>query len=168
MNARIILHKDQLLYDIEALAYKYSEAAGLEPKSKNIVAADHNEAMDGRIISRMIDIRDARLRTMLQFCLTKTELEVVCDNPDERTELFYKLSLPDGFDGDILTAVKTFMHDYIVRGVLFDWYAKIGVQTIAVTEDEVNKLGEKVASLLRGKSWVKAPMQPFGPRKKIY
>lgn len=164
INKRIILHKNQLLYDIEGLAYKYTEAAGLEPKPKNVVAADHNEELDGRLLHRKMDLRDAKLRMSLRFCLKSVDQEWSCDDPDTADEYVYNVSVQDTFDGNVLPAIKTLMHEYIVKGTLYDWYTKMGIQTTAVTLDEVEKLEEQAVSMLRGRSYLKAPMQPFGPR----
>lgn len=161
----IILHKDQLLYDVEGLAYKYAEANALEGKAKNTLAADHNEMLDGRLLSRMIDARDAQLRKRLRFALTPTIKETTCNNPAEGKDLVYTLSVADKFDDNLLDVVKVQMHEYVVRGALLDWYKRLGIQTIAVDAGEVQEIEESIVSSLRTPSYMKAPLQPFGPRK---
>lgn len=162
---RIILHKDQVLYDIEALAYKFTEATALEGKAKNTLAADHNETTDGRLLARMMDVRNAQLRKRLSFTLIPLIQEVACNNPNDAKEFIFDLRLDDKFDDNSLEIVKTYMHDYLVRGVLLDWYKKLGLQTVAVDAGEVIELEENIVSMLRGRSYVKRPLQPFGPRK---
>jgi hypothetical protein len=164
---RIILHKDQVLYDIEGLAYKFTESTALEGKAKNAVAADHNETLDGRLLSRMMDVRDAHLRKRVRFALIPTTKEVACDTPSNTTTYEYNLSLSDQFDDNLLEVVKIQMHDYIVRGVLFDWYKRLGIQTFAIDAGEVMELEENIVSSLRTPSYMKAPLQPFGPKKSI-
>lgn len=166
MNKRIILHKNQVLHDIESLAYKFSEAAGLEPKQKNVVAADHNEGLDADILSRMMDLRDARLRKRLRFVLSRTDNSVACDKPNGAGEFVYDIVVED-IDGHDLESAKTLMHEYMVRGSLREWYLQLGIQT-AITAEEVDMMEEEIVSILRGKSFIKAPMQPFGPKKKYY
>ena len=80
---KIILHKDKILYDVEGMAYKFAEANALEGKAKNTLAADHNETLDGRLLSRMMDVRDARLKKRLRFALAPVNRDVSCDNPGE-------------------------------------------------------------------------------------
>lgn len=164
-NRTIILHKDQLLYDVEGLAYKYAEANALEGKAKNTLAADHNETLDGRLLSRMIDIREAQLKKRLRFALVPKVQDMSCNNPAESTELVYELSLSDKFDDNLLDVVKVQMHEYVVRGTLLDWYKRLGIQTIAVDAGEVQEIEESIVSSLRTPSYMKAPLQPFGPRK---
>lgn len=162
---RIILHKDQVLYDIEALAYKLADATALEGKAKNVLAADHNEITDGRLLARMMDLRNAQMKKRLRFALMPHTQEVACDNPDESKEYIYDLSLADGFDDNMLDVVKTYMHDYLVRGALLDWYKKLGIQTGAVDAGEVLEIEEYIVSTLRTPSYTRRPLQPFGPRK---
>lgn len=162
---RIILHKDQVLYDVEALAYKLTEATALEGKAKNTLAADHNETTDGRVLARMMDVRNANLRKRLSFALVPLIQEVACNNPSEAKEYVFDLRLSDKFDDNQLEIVKTYMHDYLVRGTLYDWYKKLGLQTEAVDAGEVMELEANIVSILRGPSYTKVPLQPFGPRK---
>lgn len=162
---KIILHKDEVLYDVEALAYKFTEATGLEGKAKNTLAADHQETTDGRLLSRMMDIRNAQLRKRLSFTLIPLMQETACNKPDEAKDFVFDLWLADKFDDTNLEVAKVYMHDYLVRGTLLDWYKKLGVQTAAVDAGEVMELEENIVSILRGPSYVKRPLQPFGPRK---
>lgn len=164
---RIILHKDQVLYDIEGLAYKLTEATALEGKAKNTLAADHNETLDGRLLSRMMDVRNAQLKKRLRFALVATAQKVACDNPANSTEYVYDLSLNDKFDDNMLEVVKTQMHEYMVRGALLDWYKRLGIQNTAVDAGEVLELEESIVATLRTPSYMKAPLQPFGPRNPI-
>lgn len=164
---KIILHKDQLLYDIEGLAYKFSEATALEGKAKNVVAADHNETLDGRMLARMMDSRHARLCKRLRFALKAHGQEVACDNPGTNSEYIYELVLADGFDDNMLEVVKTHMHDYMTLGALYDWYRRLSIQTAAVDAGELQELEEFIMSILRTPSYIKAPMQPWGPKNPI-
>lgn len=165
-SKRIILHKNQVLYDIEGIAYKNSEVAGLETKEKNAISADHNETLDGRLLDRMMDTRDAQIRKRLRFCLAPTIADVSCDNPDGKQEYIYDLHLSDKFDDNMLNIVKVDMHDYLVKGVLLDWYKKMGV-TPPVTDGELEEHLSSIVNTLRTPSYMKAPMQPFGPSKKF-
>ena len=162
---KIILHKDQVLYDIEALAYKLTEATALEGKAKNVLAADHNETTDGRLLARMMDSRNAQLRKRLRFALLPSSQNVACNNPGTDQEYIFDLSLADGFNDNMLDPIKTYIHDYFVNGVLFDWYKRLGLQTGAIGAEEVTEIEENIVSALRTPSYTKRPLQPFGPRK---
>ena len=148
----ITLHKNEILYDIESLAYKYAEGSALEGKAKNTLAADHNETLDGNLLGRMMETD------------SKTGC---CDVPGAEDDYIFNLSLNDKFDDNMLDVIKTQMHEYVVRGVLLDWYKRMGVQTYAVDAGEVLELEESIVSVLRSPSYSRAPLQPFGPRKSI-
>lgn len=164
---KIILHKDQVLYDVEGLAYKFADATALEGKAKNTVAADHNDTLDGRLLARIMEARDAQLRKRVKFALISSDAQVSCNKPDGANEYVYDLLLSDKFDDTLLGVVKTQMHEYIVRGSLLDWYKRLGIQSVAVDAGEVSELEESIVSLLRTPSYMKAPLQPFGPAKPI-
>lgn len=161
---KIILHKDEVLYDIEGLAYKFSEATALEGKAKNTLAADHNETLDGRLLGRMMDLRNARICKRLTFALAPTTKDMSCNVPGENKDYEYNLSLNDKFDDNMLDVLKIQMHEYMVKGVLFDWYKRLGLQTAAVDALEVEEMEEAIVALVRTPSYMKAPMQPWGPR----
>ena len=54
------------------------------------------------------------------------------------------------------------MHEYLVRGTLYDWYTSIGMKA---QDDEytLQDLEDDVAGAFRGNSWINRPLQPFGP-----
>lgn len=160
----IILHKDELLYDIEALAYKLAEGTALEGKAKNTLSADHNETLDGRVLGRMIDVRHATLRRKLAFALSGEQKESVCNAPTPGSEIVFALSVSKSLDDGLIDVAKTYMHEYIVRGVLLDWYRRLGLQTVAVSESDVQEMLDNVINIMRGPSYMKAPLQPWGPK----
>jgi hypothetical protein len=161
---KITLHKDEVLYDIEGLAYKFTEGTALEGKAKNAVSADHNETLDDRLLRRMMDTRDARIRKRLTFALAPISQEESNNIPETSDSFVYNLSFNDKFDDNMLNVLKEDMHEYIVKGVLLDWFKRLGIQTIAVDALEVQEHEEAVVALVRTPSYMKAPMQPWGPR----
>ena len=161
----IILHKDEILYDIEGLAYKFAESTALEGKAKNILAADHEETLDGRLLSRMINARFVQLKNCVTFALAPVTQETSCNIPNNDTDYILTLSLNDKFNDNMLDVVQTKMHEYIVTGVLLDWYKRLGLQTAAVDSGEILELEESIVSVLRTPSYTKKPLQPFGPSK---
>lgn len=161
----IMLHKDEILYDIEGLAYKFAESNALEGKAKNALAADHEEILDGRLLSRMIKSRYVHLIDFLSFALAPVSQEKSCNGLSEESVFTITLSLSDKFNDNMLDVVQTKMHEYIVRGVLLDWYKRLGIQTAAVDGGELLELEESIVSVLRTPSYTKRPLQPFGPSK---
>lgn len=165
-TATITLHKDLIDKDIDAGTYKRTDAT-LEQASlraQNAVSSDASENVDGLLIARYRDVRDAKLRERLKFCLIQEENEtLVADNSvNILPEYVYNLRVDDQTTAADVKSISTMMHNYLVRGVLFDWYAYMGLQPI----DSVASLEEMIddiAGALRGRSYGRRPMQPFGP-----
>lgn len=163
----IILHKNEVHYDCEAQAYKLMDVIGTDIKVKNAVAADSGDVLDGRMLSRYTDLRDAEIRKNLAFCLADDIAADINNLPSNEPTYIYNICLPDDFKENVLLVVRTYLHEYLVRGTLYDWYKGCGIGQNPIDPQEVESLLDKAVADLRGKSWMKAPMQPFGPRKKM-
>jgi hypothetical protein len=164
----IILHKNEIHYDCEAHAYKLMDVIGTDIKIKNAVAADSGDVLDGRMLSRYTDLRDAEVRKALAFCLEDRSIDTIDDRPSTCPSYSYVVNVSDEFKDAALLAIRTHLHEYLVRGTLHDWYKGCGIGQNPIDPQEVESLLEKAVADLRGKSWMKAPMQPFGPRYKMH
>ena len=169
----VILHllKKEIDYDIDARSFKRNDAspalAGDSESAEriaNAISSDSSETLDGSLIVRYRDLRDARLRKALKFCLVKPEHEEYefSNVPVYDKEYTYKLNLPDEMTSDQIRGIVTRMHEYLVRGTLYDWYTSIGMKA---QDDEytLQDLEDEVAGAFRGQSWINRPLQPFGP-----
>lgn len=165
-TATIKLYKEILDKDIDSRTAKRVDATldQASDRSQNAIASDATEKLDGRLIVRYRDLRDAQLRARLRFCLVKdTTTELSIDNVVRITPAYiYVLNVSDDFSMDDLQALSTKMNDYIIRGTLRDWYLNAGLQPVD-DEDTLDELATDIASALRGKSYGHRPMQPFGP-----
>lgn len=167
MNRVITLHKNEVHYDCEAHAFKLMDALSLDIKVKNAVAADTGDMLDGRMLSRYTDLRDAEIRKRLAFCIADGIVGDVNDIPDNDPTYIYNVTLPEGAKESILLPVKTYLHEYMVRGALYDWYKGCGIGQNPIDLQEVESWLDKAVADLRGRSWTKVPLQPFGPQKKF-
>ena len=165
-TAVITLFKAIIDKDIDSRTAKRVDASldQASDRSQNAVASDATERMDGRLITRYRDLRDAQLRARLRFCLVKdTNTELRADNVVRIDPAYiYRLNVGDDFSVDDLEALSTKMNDYIIRGTLHDWYLNAGLQPLD-DDDTLDELLTDIASALRGKSYGRRPMQPFGP-----
>lgn len=161
----IRLVKKEIFYDIDAITYKRADIGmtGASAQSQNAASSDSSENLDGSVLSRFADARDAELRSMLLFCLDDNR-KSFADNVSskEASTYEYSLVLPPEFEDNRLDMVTTKIHKYIVYGTLFDWFMTLGLNP-QVSMAELDALGEEIVGLLRGKSWTKRPIQPFGP-----
>lgn len=164
--AKIIIYKAEVDRDIDAGTFKRTDAAleGAPDRQQNAVASDAAEELDGSLIARYRDRRDAIIRKRLKYCLKKEPHEVlVADNILNLDPAYiYELMVSDSVTlSDVESAGKR-IHEYIVRGTLYDWYLGAGLQPTD-TLDTLQELEDAVAASLRGRSWGHRPMQPFGP-----
>lgn len=164
---KITLHKNEVHYDCEAHAFKLMDVIGPDVKIKNAVAADSGDILDGRMLSRYTDLRDAEIRKRLAFCIADGVVGEVDDIPSNDPLYIYNISMADNVKDSLLIPVKTYLHEYLVRGTLYDWYEGCRISPNPIDKGEVESFLDKAVADLRGRSWVKAPMQPFGPQKKM-
>lgn len=165
-TAVITLYKAIIDKDIDSRTAKRVDASldQASDRAQNAIASDATERLDGRLITRYRDLRDARLRERLRFCLVKdTNTELRSDNVVVAEPAYiYRLNVADDFSQDDLDILSTKMNDYITRGTLRDWYINAGLPPID-DEDTLENLETGIASMLRGKSYGRRPIQPFGP-----
>ena len=108
--------------------------------------------------------RDANIRRRLTFCLVSDDEDLTASNLLEvdKPTFVYNLAVPDTFDKQRLQSLAKKMHNYMVQGSLYDWYATQNMKG-TVTATELEDMESEIVSMLRP-SCVKRPLQPFGPR----
>ena len=164
-RASITLYKQELYTDIDSKTFKRTDASlvGQPERTQNAVASDVNEQLDELLLMRYCDLWDARMRRRLKFCIVdEGDVLTYTDAPDESDRYTYELQLDDSLTSSDVKAVGTLMHNFIVRGALHDWYLHCGVEPTD-TLDMLQDLEDEITSALRGRSYGRKPMQPFGP-----
>ena len=165
-SATITINKDIVLKDIDAQTFKRADGAlsGESDQLRNAVSSDSSENLDKNLLFRFMESRDADVRAKLAFCLTEQDEVLSATNEIDiyDGEFVYLLSVPDTFNKQKLQILATRIHDYIVNGTLYDWYATQNMRA-GVTLDELKEMENKISFMLRS-SYVKRPLQPFGPR----
>ena len=129
------------------------------------MASDTNEELDELLLMRYCDLWDARLRRRLKFCIVDDgDVLTYTDAPENNDRYTYSLQLDDSLTASDVKAIGTLMHNFIVRGALHDWYYGCGIDITGIyTEDALQDLEDEITSALRGRSYGRKPMQPFGP-----
>ena len=165
-KATITIYKKAVLADIDALTFKRVDGvlAGESEQVKNALSSDSQEDLDGHLLHRHMELRDANLRKRLSFCLERDDEDLSVTNLLEMDNpiFLYRLSVPDGMDKQRLSVLAKKMHDYLVNGTLCDWYATQNMKG-DVSAEELEDLEAEVIYALRP-SYTKRPLQPFGPR----
>ncbi len=163
---KIILKKDNISRDVDSLSYKLADSVA-EGDTKDAIASDSNEILDGVIIGRLIDGRVAELYKRLEFCLEDVEIESADDDLDLTPSYEFRLLLPERFKDTNLRSAASMMHDYVVKGVLVDWYNHTGVNYGRNLEDDVVRLESAVVSMFRVPGFVHHYSIPFEASYKI-
>lgn len=162
----IRLLKTKIDEDIDHRTFKRMEVSlqGTPEVSKDAAASDTEEDHDAVIVTRYRDYRDAKLRKRLVRYLTNgipsSEFADILRSP--RPEYVYTFSLPDDTRTELMAALKDMMHEYIVRGTIYDWYKYAGLQPTD-SEASLEDMENDILNSLRGKPVTTRPLQPFGP-----
>lgn len=165
-SATITIYKKAVLADIDAQTFKRVDGVlATEPDQvKNALSSDSSEHLDEHILHRHMESRDASIRKRLTFCLVSDDEDLSVSNLLEKdTPIFeYRLSVPDSCNKQKLQIIAKKIHNYLVQGVLYDWYATQNMKG-GLSAVELEALESEIGCMLRS-SFVKRPLQPFGPR----
>lgn len=119
---------------------------------------------DTQIVKELVELRKVQLVKRLRFA--KAVATKIGEEGDEENKGYnFTLSLSDNFNAE--EEAQTLIINYLVKGVLLDWCVKKGATTTEVSAEEVFQMEEDILSFLRTPSYLKAPLQPFGPKKSI-
>lgn len=165
-SATITIYKQAVLASIDAQTFKRVDGAlsAESEQMKNALSSDSQEHLDKHILHEHMEQRDATIRKRLAFCLESDDDELSVSNLLEVDvpTFEYKLSVPDNYDKQRLQSLAKKMHNYIVQGTLYDWYAMQNLKN-SVGYEELEDMETEIVCMLRA-SFVKRPLQPFGPR----
>lgn len=162
-DRKITLHKSRIFKDIEDLTMKLADTslADQTVETKDAVAADVEEGLDGGVLAAFAEERDTRLRVKLDFCL-RPELIYEIDNTLElEPDFVFNLALPMSFQDKHLKTAAVMMHEYMVKAVLFDWYRHIGSAYGNFLAQEVEDLERKIVMAFDTPGFVKRPREPY-------
>ena len=160
------LNKSVIDNDIDHRTYKRTEASlqTMPEVSRDAAASDTEEGHDKSIVMRYRDLRDARLRKRLIRYITDdlsvTEFSNILRT--ENPEYVYSFSVTDDFRNELMAAIKDQMHEYIVRGTIYDWFKYAGLPTMD-TDKSLEDMENEILNAFRGKPCGTRPLQPFGP-----
>ena len=164
--ATITIYKKAVLADIDAQTFKRVDGvlSGESDQVKNALSSDSTEHLDEHILHGHMENRDANIRKRLAFCLDYYGEDLSVSNLLEIDvpTFEYNLSVPDIFDKQRLKILARKIHNYIVQGTLHDWYSTQNMKG-NVSAAELEDMESEIICMLRS-SFVKRPLQPFGPQ----
>ncbi len=164
--ATITIYKKAVLASIDAQTFKRVDGvlSAESEQMKNALSSDSEENLDKHMLHEHMEKRDANIRMRLTFCLVREDEDLSANNLLEVNvpTFVYNLLVPDTFDKQRLQSLAKKIHNYIVQGALYDWYATQNMKG-NVSATELEDLENEIVYMLRT-SFVKRPLQPFGPR----
>lgn len=165
---RVDVYKQAVYDDVDNYTFKWMEANQLgSAKQENAVSSDTTEKLDGKIISRNVAFREAKLRRLISFALLD-EPDMYASDVIPVMDDFYlfMLKLDPEFNDNLINPLAEYFHRFIVWGALFDWYGSIGLdKQAAFYKNGLDEAENDILNALRTPSIAKRPMQPFGPAK---
>ncbi len=167
----VAVYKKEVFRDIDLLTHKHVDGSEQQDnRIRNAVSSDFSEGVDGAVISRYVEFRDAQLRRRVAFALTDLYQEKATDklNLDD-AHYHYHFTVPTSFNDNLLRPLAEYIHRFLMFGALYDWYSQFGdARQAAYYGAQADEMEDEIASMLRGSGIVKRPLQPFGPAQKIY
>ncbi len=163
----VTIYKNKVYKDIDLLTYKHVDGSGIpDNQVRNARSSDTNESVDGAVISRNVEFRDAQLRRNLCSVLNDSVSLSADDGITLDSETYvYDFNLPVDFNDNTLKPLAEFIHRYLVYGALYDWYVQFGMfQQAEAYGSKLSEIEDQLESIARGPSIAKKPLQPFGPR----
>ena len=163
--------KDQVFKDIDLLTHKHVDgSAQQDNRIRNAVSSDFSEDVDGAVLARYVEFRDARLRAKVSFALSDLYQEKATDRLTlDVPAYYYYFTVPVKFNDNHLRPIAEYIHRFLVYGALYDWYSQFENHSreAAYYGSQADALEDEISSLLRGPSVAPRPLQPFGPAQRI-
>ena len=161
----IILH--EVYRDIDSLTYKYAEVSDVPtPSVKNGMTSDTTEHLDGLLLARAVDYRDAKLRAWIGRFLREEEVFNVSNSIESKEMIVYRLNVGDEFQDALLRPLCNMIHRYLVFGALYDWYGPgMGSRQAQNYKAELDSLEQDIMDELNSDvTIVQKTKQPFANR----
>lgn len=168
---RLVAVKKEAVYkDIDLLTHKHVDGSDIpSPRISNARSSDTEEDVDGAVLARYVEFRDAQLRARIQFALSDKWQEEASSRITQEQECYvYHLSVAESFNDNALRPLAEYIHRFLVWGALYDWYAQFDQRQASVYGSQIENLEDEITGLLQTPSIVKRPMQPFGPARRIF
>lgn len=163
MAYNITIKKDLVIYHAEAAIRKVLDVrqqAGTLPGYH--LQPDEDTGIDKELIHRIIELRDADVSTILAKYLGVFSTSEDDELQAETANFEYALEMPDSWPSSMLRPLTTYIHNYLVSGILYD-YLKDKMPDIAQAYfPDVENLKQSITDTLNIRQGImKRPLQPF-------
>ena len=163
MYQKVTISKDLVFYHAESAIRKELDVLlTSHTLSGYHIQPDELEGIDKELLHRIIELRDADVRVLLQKYLTNDDIYVDDELMATQTEFVYELTMPENWRSALLQPLATYIHNYLVRGILYDYMKDKMPEFANAYLPDLDDLKESIEDVLASRSGlVKAPLQPF-------
>ena len=163
MAYTVTIRKANVIYHAEASIRKVLEVQGRTGTIQGyLVEPDEAGRIDLELLHRIIELRDADVSVILQNYLSNFSTSEVDDLHNTDANFVYEIEMPDAWPSAMLRPLTTYIHEYLVKGILYD-YLKDKMPDIAQAyKPDVDEMEESIQSALNTRQgMIKRPLQPF-------
>lgn len=178
---KIIIFKGEVYQQIEAITQKHQDASlsSADLRSADAHAADMEQPVDSLVLHRYVDFRHARIRKKLRCAIIQDprtmfneegrvifEREGITASDDLRPEVVYTYdfsNMAGHITGETVEWLAIHIHEYLVRGALYDWYKSIGNFAQAKAYDNIDELEDEISTSLQEEGLVMHKPMPLWP-----
>lgn len=165
MNRYIEINKDNVIYNVEAIIRKVLDVRQATDISAYHIQPDRDLRIDVEVLHRNLEKRDADIRVVMAAyicgcgCLGFENNEL--RNDDDT--LLYSLNLPDNWKKSFMRPLEVYIHDYLVKGILYDYLIDKLPDIAPAYGAELDSLEDSIKSALGAREGgvVRRPLQPF-------
>ena len=123
---------------------------------------DSSEGMDVELLNRCMELRDAKVRTLMNKYLSEHPTTADDELMENTPNFIYALSMPESWPGSLLKPLATFIHNYLVCGILYDYLKDKMAEMAEAYLPDVAAMEEQLEETLSERTGMfKTPMQPF-------
>ena len=159
----IYIRKDQILFDVDAqtgLVMRSRRERGIDNNTIGTDQSDDFLPLYDRWVEKYTDYVK-----MILSAYIKSEPRIASINTLKKwEEMDIELEMPKYWNGEVYPMLVTAIHDYIVNGVLYDYFTLTLTANDPVTQAKKMELDEgegRIKQLLCNVKQVRKPLQPF-------
>lgn len=159
----IYIRKDQILFDVNSqtgIVMRSRREGGIDNNTIGTDMSDDFLPLYDRWIEKYTDYVKLLLSAYI-----KSEPRIASINTVKKwEEMDIELEMPDYWNGEVYPLLVSAIHDYIVNGVLYDYFTLSLTANDPVTQSKKTELEEgaqRIKQLLANVKQVRKPLQPF-------
>ncbi len=159
----LYIRKDQILYDVDAQTGLVMRSRRDRKEDNNTIGTDMSDDFLP-LYDRWVEKYTDYVKVILSAYI-KSEPRIASINTLRKwEELDIELEMPEYWNGEVYPMLVSAVHDYIVNGVLYDYFTLTLTANDPVTQSkkiELEEGADRIKQCLFNVKQVRKPLQPF-------